>query len=58
MERPFHGFIHDAASGLYLRAIVLVKRTAFEFWAPTADHIAYLDATSGEPPAVRSSTYG
>ncbi|MFI8499653.1 hypothetical protein ACIGFK_14295 [Streptomyces sp. NPDC085524] len=51
-ERPFDEFIRDAASGLYVRAIVKVKRTAFEFWTPTADHTAYLDATSGEPPAV------
>nr|WSW63149.1 hypothetical protein OG513_33795 [Streptomyces sp. NBC_00998] len=51
-ERPFDEFIRDAASGLYVRAIVKVKRTAFEFWTPTTDHTAYLDATSGEPPAV------
>ncbi len=53
-ERPFDAFIRDAASGLYVRAIVRVKRTAFEFWTPTTDHTAYLDATSGEPLAVMS----
>ncbi|MEU9233468.1 hypothetical protein [Streptomyces subrutilus] len=51
-ERPFDEFIRDAASGLYVRATVKVKRTAFEFWTPTADHTVYLDATSGEAPAV------
>lgn len=51
-ERPFDEFIRDAASGLYVRAIVKVKRTAFEFWTPTTDHTAYLDATSDQPSAV------
>ncbi|MFE1902914.1 hypothetical protein ACFW96_04485 [Streptomyces gardneri] len=51
-ERPFDEFIRDAASGLYVRAIVKVKRTPFEFWTPAADHAAYLEATAGEPAAV------
>ncbi|MFK8905431.1 hypothetical protein [Streptomyces sp. YS-3] len=33
-EVPFDMFIRDAASGLYVRATVKVKRTAFEFWGP------------------------
>ncbi|MFD9033280.1 hypothetical protein ACFVZW_19325 [Streptomyces sp. NPDC059567] len=51
-ERPFDEFIRDAASGLYVRAVVKVKRTAFEFWTPAADHSAYLDATPDEAPVA------
>ncbi|MFJ5948959.1 hypothetical protein [Streptomyces noursei] len=51
-ERPFDEFIRDAASGLYVRAIIKVKRTAFEFWTPTTDHTAYLDAAPDQPSAV------
>ncbi|MEU4351753.1 hypothetical protein [Streptomyces sp. NPDC023838] len=49
-EVPFDPFIRDAASGLYVRAAVKVKRTAYEFWTPAADYAAYRDASRGEPP--------
>ena len=52
-EVPFDPFIRDAASGLYVRATVKVKRTAYEFWTPAADYAAYRDVTAGEkPPSV------
>ncbi|MFB1044430.1 hypothetical protein [Streptomyces chrestomyceticus] len=51
-ERPFDDFIRDAASGLYVRAKVRVKRLAFECWTPAADYDAYLDATAREVPPV------
>ncbi|CAM5525566.1 MULTISPECIES: hypothetical protein [Streptomyces] len=57
-ERPFDDFIRDAASGLYVRAKVKVKRLAFECWTPTADYDAYLDATAREaPPEVSSQRH-
>lgn len=49
-ERPFDDFIRDAASGLYVRATVKVKRLAFEFWTPAADHRTYLDAMASHKP--------